>query len=301
MELRELRYFVAVAESRHVGRAAERLFISQPSLSHAIRQLERELGVALFTRHSRGMEPTDAGRDLLAYARRVLRAAEQFEDVARTYATGDAGRLRLGFEASGAGTLGPRIRARFASLRPGVELELKRYNWGGEVPALRTGEVDVAYVWQPNDLTGLKWLRLAEERRVIALPVDHPLADHPELTLAQIRDVPLAWTRQAPREWVRWWAVDPRPDGSEVRWGAENRNAEEMLENVAAGQGASIAPASMAAFYARPDIVWVPLSDTEPLRIDLAWDPASAGPLVDAFVAAAREVVEGLPAASGED
>ncbi|NUU23982.1 MAG: LysR family transcriptional regulator [Streptomycetaceae bacterium] len=292
MELRELRYFVAVAESRHVGRAAERLFISQPSLSHAIRQLERELGIALFTRHSRGMEPTEAGHDLLDYARRVLRAAEQFEEVARTHATGDAGRLRLGFQASGAGTLGPRIRTRFAALRPGVELELQRYNWGGEVPALRAGEVDVAYVWQPNDLTGLASLRLAEEQRVIALPVDHPLAGHPELTLAQIRDVPLAWTRQAPRAWVSWWAVDPRPDGSEVRWGAENRNAEEMLENVASGQGASIAPASMGAFYARPDIVWVPLVDTEPLRIDLAWDPAAAGPLVDAFVAAARDVVE---------
>ncbi|MEU8139912.1 LysR family transcriptional regulator [Streptodolium elevatio] len=293
MDLRELRYFAAVAETKHVGRAAETLFISQPSLSHAIRQLERELGVTLFTRHSRGMEPTDAGRDLLPYARRTLRAADQFAEVARSHATGDAGRLRLGFQASGAGTLGPRIRARFAELRPGVELELKRYNWGSEVPALRAGEVDAAYVWQPNDLTGLASLRLAEEQRVIALPVDHPLAGEPELTLGQIRDVPLAWTRQAPREWVRWWAVDPRPDGSEVRWGAENHNAEEMLENVASGQGASIAPESMAAFYARPDIVWVRLADTEPLRIDLAWDPASSGPVVDAFVASARDVVAG--------
>ncbi|WTW99685.1 LysR family transcriptional regulator [Streptomycetaceae bacterium NBC_01309] len=294
MDLRELRYFVAVAETRHVGRAAERLFISQPSLSHAIRQLERELGVPLFTRHSRGMEPTDAGRDLLPYARRTLQAADQFSQVARTHATGDAGRLRLGFQASGAGTLGPRIRARFAELRPGVELELKRYNWGSEVPALRAGEVDVAYVWQPNDLTGLASLRLAEEARVIALPVDHPLARERELTLAQIRDVPLAWTRQAPREWVRWWAVDPRPDGAPVRWGAENHNAEEMLENVASGQGASIAPQSMSEFYARPDIVWVRLADTEPLRIDLAWDPAVSGPVVDAFVASARDVVAGV-------
>jgi hypothetical protein len=78
--------------------------------------------------------------------------------------------------------------------------------------------------------------------------------------------------------------VDPRPDGSAVRWGAENGNAEEMLENAAAGQGASMAPASMAAFYARPDIVWVPLPDTGPPRIELARDPAAAGPLVTGFV-----------------
>jgi DNA-binding transcriptional LysR family regulator len=291
MELRELRYFVAVADERHMGRAAKKLFISQPSLSHTIRRLEHDLGVELFVRTPQGMEPTTAGLALLEHARRVLRAAEVFGQVAHAYATGDAGRLRLGFEASGAGTLGPRIRARFAALRPGAELELKRYNWGGEVPALRAGEVDVAYVWLPNDLTGLARLPLAEEGRVIALHADHPLAGRPALTLADIRDVPLAWTRAAPSSWVRWWAVDPRPDGSAVRWGAENRNAEEMLENVAAGQGASIAPASMAAFYARPDIVWVPLTDTEPLRIELAWDPATAGPLVAAFVGAARDVL----------
>ncbi|OIV36092.1 hypothetical protein BIV57_18205 [Mangrovactinospora gilvigrisea] len=290
MELRELRYFKTVFETGHVGRAAERLFLSQPSLSHSIRRLERELGVELFVRTARGMEPTAAARDLLPHARRALRAAEQCAEVARRHATGRAGRLLLGFQASGAGLLGPRIRARFTARCPDAELRLKEYTWGREVAALRAGEVQVAYVWQPADLAGLRRMRIAEEGRMIALPADHPLAGESELTLEQIRDVPLGWTREAPEEWVKWWAVDPRPDGAPVRWGAENRNAAELLENAASGAGASIAPASMGAFYARPDVVWVPLAGVDPLRIDLVWDGSEEGPLVREFVAAAREV-----------
>jgi DNA-binding transcriptional LysR family regulator len=131
-------------------------------------------------------------------------------------------------------------------------------------------------------------LPLATEERYIGLPVEHPLAAREHLPLTDIADIPLGRTREAPRSWVDWWAVNPRPDGSPVRWGRENHNVEEMLEFAAAGEGACISPASMTAYYARPDLRWIPLRGVEPLRIELAWDPDRADAAVRAFVESAR-------------
>jgi DNA-binding transcriptional LysR family regulator len=103
-----------------------------------------------------------------------------------------------------------------------------------------------------------------------------------------VKDEPLMWTERAPREWVDWWAVNPRPDGSAPRWGPTNDNVEEMLEQVAEGTAICFAPSSMALYYARPGLVWVPLTDVEPLRVALAW--ADGGPLVEAFAAIVRDL-----------
>ncbi|MGP3966297.1 LysR family transcriptional regulator [Streptomyces sp. 6N223] len=290
MDLRELRYLVTVAETGHVGRAAGQLFISQPSLSYALKKLERELGITLLRRHARGVDLTEAGREVAAEARRALRAADRVRAVAERHATGAAGRLRIGFQASGAGPLATRIRAAFEAEHPEVLVEPRRHDWSREVAALREGEVDVAIVWQPNDLTGLASMPLTEETRVIGFAAGHPLAGRESLTIMDVRDEPLVRTRQAPRHWVGWWAVDPRPDGSRPRWGAENNTIDELLDQVAAGRGASIGPASSAVYFSRPDIVWVPLTGVEPLRIDLAWHPDHDNPVVDAYVRIARRV-----------
>ena len=98
------------------------------------------------------------------------------------------------------------------------------------------------------------------------------------------------WTRRAPRYWVNWWAVNPRPGGAEPRWGPENDNVEEMLEQVADGSAYAIVGASMTEFYARPDLAWVPIVDIDPLRIVLAWREHHADPLVAAFAAIVREL-----------
>jgi DNA-binding transcriptional LysR family regulator len=290
MDLRELRYLVTVAEAGHVGRAAGQLFISQPSLSYALKKLERELGVTLLRRHARGVDLTEAGREIVAEARRTLKAADRVRAAAERHATGSAGRLRIGFHASGVGQLTTRIRAAFETEHPEVLVEPRRYDWSGEVTALREGEVDVAIVWQPHDLTGLASMPLTEESRVIGFATGHPLTGHESLTIMDVKDEPLVWRRQAPRSWVAWWAVDPRPDGSHPRWGAENNNIDELLDLVAAGHGASIAPRSAAVYFSRPDIVWVPLTGVEPLSIDLAWHPDHTNPAVDAYLRIARRV-----------
>ncbi len=155
-ESRDLRYFVAVAERLSFSRAAEDLPLSQSALSEAIRRLEAEIGTQLLRRNSRRVELTHAGEVLLADAREVLTHLDQAIDRAERAGRGELGRLRVGFEASRAGELSTLARARCAREHPGVRVEPKRFDWGGEAAGLRDGACDVAFVWLPNDLSGLE-------------------------------------------------------------------------------------------------------------------------------------------------
>jgi DNA-binding transcriptional LysR family regulator len=290
MELRQLRYLIAIADEGNLGRAAAALYVSQPALSYALRRLETELGVRLFERHPGGVAPTPAGRDVIAEARRTVRQADRVTAVADRHRQGQAGVLRVGFEASGAGELTTRSRAEFARAHPDVRVEPKRFDWGGETAALRNGDVDIAFVWLPADLAGLRAEVVHTEPRVVGLPASHPLASATSVSIMDVNDEPLMWTRRAPRAWVDWWAVNPRPDGSEPRWGPTNDNVEEMLEQVAEGTAVCFAPSSMARYCTRPGLTWVPLTDVEPLRVALAWN--DDGPLVQAFAAIVRELAQ---------
>jgi DNA-binding transcriptional LysR family regulator len=293
-EARQLRYFVAVAEERSFSRAAERLHLSQPALSEAVRKLEAELGVQLLERSSRHVALTAAGDTLLEAGGDVLARLDAALERTRRAAAGQAGRLRVGFQAAGAGELSTLARARFARRFPDVRVEPKAFDWGGEVQGLREEECDVAFVWLPADTTALHAEVVAVEGRFAGLPVAHRLAGRNALGILELRDEPIMWTRRAARYWVDSWAVNPRPDGSAPVWGPENGNVEEMLERVAQGDAMCIGPASMARYYARPDLVWVPIRDIDPLRIALAWPERGATPHVEPFAAIVREVAAEL-------
>ncbi|WP_214414228.1 LysR family transcriptional regulator [Sphaerisporangium fuscum] len=290
MELRQLRYLVTIDEVGNLGRAAEALYVSQPALSYALKNLESELGVRLFDRHAGGVTATAAGRDVVTEARRTLEQAERVTATAERHRRGETGVLRVGFEASGAGELTTRARAEFSRRHPGVRVEPKRFDWGQEVRALRDGRVDIAFVWLPADLTGLHAEVVHTEPRVVGLPAGHPLASRDGVSVLEVNDEPLMWTERAPREWVDWWAVNPRPDGSAPCWGPTNDNVEEMLEQVAEGAAICFAPASMSLYYARPDLSWIPLTDVEPLRVALAWPEGPQSPLVQGFARVVREL-----------
>ncbi|MEU4470452.1 LysR family transcriptional regulator [Micromonospora sp. NPDC023888] len=290
MELRQLRYLVAIDEAGNLGRAAQGLYVSQPALSYALRKLEAEIGVQLFDRHAGGVTPTAAGRDVITEARRTLRQVDRITAVAQRHRRGQTGVLRVGFEASGAGELTTRSRAEFARRYPGVRVEPRRFDWGEEATALRDGRVDVAFVWLPNDLTGMRVEVVQTEQRLLAVAREHPLAGRDSVSILDTNDEPLVWTERAPREWVDWWAVNPRPDGSSPRWGPTSNNVEEMLEQVAEGTAICFAPESMASYYARPDLAWVPLIDVEPLRIALAWPDRTDTRLVGGFAQVVREL-----------
>jgi DNA-binding transcriptional LysR family regulator len=288
VDTRVLRYFVAVAERLSFTEAARDLYVAQPSLSRQIRQLEQRLGADLFTRPD--VRLTAAGEQLLTAARRHLADWQHTTRLVRATAAADGNVLRFGFVVAGGGALARRARVAFAG-RTGATVEPKRFDWGGEAQALRDGLADVAFVWLPADLTGLHSETVATEERVVAVPATHPLVARQEVTISDLRDEPLVWTRKAPREWVDWWAVNPRPDGSAPVWGPENENADEMLEHVAAGSAVCIGSASMAEFYRHPDLVWLPITDVEPLRIALAWPREEVNPLAGQFVRVVRDLV----------
>ncbi|MGM1063858.1 LysR family transcriptional regulator [Saccharothrix sp. Mg75] len=286
VDTRVLRYFVAVADRLSFTAAARDLYVSQPALSRQIRQLEEDLGAELFVRTGREIRLTGAGTEMLPLARQVVEAWQETTRVVRSAAAAELNVVRVGFVASGGGSVARRARAAFAEHHPEVTIDPKRFDWGGEPDALRQGLVDVAFVWLPADVTGLRCHVVATEDRYVALSRDHRLTAQESVSITDLADEPLMWTRKAPKEWVDWWAVNPRPDGREPVWGPENDNVEEMLEQVATGTAVCIGPESMALYYAHPDLAWRRITDVEPLRIAVAWMPEAASPVVQAFVEA---------------
>jgi len=180
MELRHLRYFVAVAEAGHITRAAERLGIQQPPLSQQIRALEGELQVQLFRRKPRGVELTQAGRALLAEAQLILQQVEHAVGAARRTARGEAGRVGLGFTSSASfHPFVPRLIRQYREAHPLVALSLEESGTGELVDALRQERLDAALVRSPiGPVPDITVHAVLEEAMVAALPAGHALARH---------------------------------------------------------------------------------------------------------------------------
>lgn len=178
LELRQLRYFIAVAETEHVGNAAERLGISQSPLSRQIQQLEARLGLVLFERSKQRIFLTREGKNFLHEARKLLAHATSVEQQARRIGSGDAGSLSIGYVegALHAGVLRNALR-RFQAMRPEVRIGLRRLRSQAQVDALLQGDIDVGYVYNlPEIAPGISSRCVASEQFVLALPQDHPLA-----------------------------------------------------------------------------------------------------------------------------
>jgi DNA-binding transcriptional LysR family regulator len=197
VELRQLRYFVAVAEERHFGRAAKRLRLSQPPLSAQIKGLEEELGVKLFQRSTRQVALTDAGRTFLERAEGILEAIEEAKEAAKGADEGVRGRLEIGFISSATlGLLPPAIRL-FRERFGGVEIELRELTSAQQIDALYAGEIRVGLVRLPLRAPGLRFEPLQEESFVVALPSGHPLEALESVPLEAMVDQPLIFfTRQ---------------------------------------------------------------------------------------------------------
>src|SRR5215831_13503371 len=195
VELRHLRYFVAVGEEEHFGRAAERLHVVQPALTRQIRQLEEEIGCALFQRLTRGVRLTEAGKSFLEEARRLLVDLGRSVDRTRLIAQGKVGRLRVGFSdiAIYSGEL-PSILHNFRARWPDVRLELFPSSSVVAGEQLRRQEGDVAFVYvAPTDLPDLKTHTISVERWVLALPHTHPLVKRKRVKLRDLKEEPFVW------------------------------------------------------------------------------------------------------------
>ena len=199
MELRHLRYFVAVGEEEHFGRAAARLHVVQPALTRQVRQLEDELGCALFERLKRGVRLTEAGKSFLEEARRVLADLGHGVDRTRLVAQGKVGRLRVGFSdtATYSGEL-PSILHEFRTRWPDVRLELFPSSSVVAGEQLRRQEVDVAFVYLlPTNLRELRTHTISVERWVLALPHAHPLVKNKRVRLRDLKGQPFVWFPRA--------------------------------------------------------------------------------------------------------
>lgn len=190
MELRHLRYFVAVAEELHFGRAAQRLHIAQPPLSQQVRQLEAELGVALLTRSTRRVELTRAGEAYLARARAVLADVDAAGHEARSIAAGRAGRVAVGFTGSATYDLLPRLSRRLRAELPDVDVELHgELLTPSQTARLLTGELDIGVLRPPVEDEAIAVRTLRHEPLVVALPDAHPLVAAPGVAAVHLADL----------------------------------------------------------------------------------------------------------------
>lgn len=263
MELRQLKYFVAVAEDLHFRRAAERLHVAQPAVSEQVRKLELDLGVRLFERTHRCVLLTDAGVALLDEARRLLRQTQ----VARQAAVGATGRaamrLRIGYLPDALPPAVPRALRRLAASLPTVQVDLESAPAWRLVDDVRGGRLDAAITSLPAPVNGLRSLALGEQGAVVALPAMHPLAVEREIAIARLapeRIVALPYeANPAFRNAVVavCHAEGLAPTFVEV---AEAR-VEHVLLAVLAGTGPALLPESVSERYATPGVRYVALAD----------------------------------------
>lgn len=188
MELRTLRAFVVLAEEEHFHRAAERLLIAQPALSQTIKRLEKQLHVQLFTRTTRSVQLTDAGRVLLDEARQVLSAADRALSAVRHAASGELGTVKIGFVASAALGLVPRILLTVQQQWPRLELQLVEATTGTQLAALRSGQLDIGIVREVHPSPDLLITHLLQERLIVAVHTSHRLAGRGQVALSELCD-----------------------------------------------------------------------------------------------------------------
>ena len=298
LNLRLLEALAAVAEEGSMSRAAGRLMMTQQAVSGQIRQLERVVGTPLVRRLSSGVELTPAGQVVLKQGRSLLTATTAMVSEARLVGSGRSGRLRIAFKAQSTAHFMPDVEAALHRVAPDLEVEpLAAHTLLDEIAALVDGTADAAFLWLPiGDDPRFVAHPLMDEPRWVALPLGHRLASRSALTIADLAGEPVVGPRDGmPPAVVRFWFIDPRPDGTRAVYGPQGRTPEECLHLVAAGRGCWIAPASTAAYFPYPRLAWLPLVDADPLQLALLWPRHSANPMLDVLLEESRRVTRVTP------
>jgi DNA-binding transcriptional LysR family regulator len=266
MELRHLRYFVAVAEELHFGRAAERLHVAQPAVSEQVRKLELELGVRLLNRTQRTASLTEAGAALLAEARRVLHQVELARLATHEARDRVANRLRVGYTPASLPISVPRALHQLAASMRGVETVLESGFAMELIAAVRDERLDAAIVSLPAPTAGLRTTPLGHERAVAALPATHRHAVQPAIRLAQVAPERIVLLpREANRPFYDAVIAACQDAGLSPSL-VESSGAclEPALLAVASGAGIGLFPESVGIRYSTPGVRFVPVDGEQP-------------------------------------
>jgi len=291
--LHQLRLFLVLAQELHFGRAAARVYVSQPAFSQQIRSLEQRLGVVLVERGCRDVRLTAVGQSIAEEARTVVDAMARLRQSADRHAGAARGLLRIG--SLGAEAAMPYAQAILAHLRgqhPELETEVRNLTFVDMFSTLLSGEVDAAFLRGPLP-GGVQSLHLASETRVVCLSADDPLADLDTLTLGHLADRTVVdMPPEVPRAWWNHLTVNPRPDGTRVRYGPVVRDTEAMVLAVTQGRAITFLPAAARHLYPRTGITYVDCPELGLSTAELAWLPANRDePAVSALREAARRTV----------
>jgi DNA-binding transcriptional LysR family regulator len=287
MELRHLRYFAAVAEHLHFGRAAAALHISQPPLTRQIKQLEQELGVRLFARNNRNVELTAAGKLALQHATALLAQADELGQRTREVARGGSGELAIGFISVADYNVLPPLLKQFRARYPGVQLRLREATSDIQLEALRGGKLDLGIVLGPVDDAQLNFRATFREPLVAALPAAHGAHCAP-LPVSTLRNEPfILFPRPlAPGLYDDIIGVCKRA-GFSPEIGQEAIQMQTIVSLVSAGMGVALVPASLM-HLRRTGVIYRALRDRSPtVTTGLAWKRDTDSTLVDNFLAVA--------------
>ena len=305
IELRHLRYFVAVGEELHFGRAARRLHLAQPPLSQQIRKLEQILGHRLFTRTSREVKLTSAGEVFLERARRTLRSIDEDVEEARSIGRGEVGFLKVGFIGSSMLTKLPAMLGRYRRQFPNVNLQLKEFHTSGVIQALLENSLDVGFLRDSGPIEGLNVEPLFSEPFIAVVPRRHPAAKRKALSGAELREEPFVFFSPLASQRAYDKAVSIcEAHGYRPRVVQEAPQWLTILRLVGAGLGVSIAPACVQRI-ATPDICCVKLIPSRKQHqgpngrrrfmsdIELAYRAGDTRPIVNTFCSMARKILTG--------
>jgi DNA-binding transcriptional LysR family regulator len=291
IELRHLRYFLAVAEELNFSRAAERLHIAQPALSAQIRALESQLGSELFTRTTRKVELTPTGQVFARDARDIVQRADVAIARAQAAARGERGTLRIGFFVHGAAELGTQILHRFAERFPAVQVETVSAGTLEDVQrSVRDRTNDLAFVWLPLYFPELEYEPLESERVFVAVSPEHPFAARSAVAVGELEDEALVapWEQNSPEVLAYWF--DPfRPHGRRPD-DLNGKDHDECLLIAGSGAAFYLVPELVTRFNPRPDLVYRPVVGAPQKENGLVWHPETRNAAVRSFLDVAREV-----------
>jgi DNA-binding transcriptional LysR family regulator len=289
----QLRNFVTVAEDGQMTRAARKLHLAQPALSHSISQLENELGIVLLERHARGVRLTDAGQAFLPKARAVIAAADEAMQTAQSLARASSGRMEVGYIGPPPLVNAPELFGAFVEAYPEAAVSFREIPFPYSPTHAWLEAVDVAFMHSPAGERGVCIQAIRTEPRAIVAPDTHPLADRAVLNVTDVLDdVFLGYHRDVQPAWAAFHSLDDHRGGPARLTAERARTPPEMLTMMASRQALAAVPLSDARVIESVlrSVVAIPLVDANPAVLSVVWREGDHNPCVQAVAALAAQL-----------